>query len=237
MSEFKDTMKSIALRWLKRLGIFALALLAVVAILLTIAKVMDNRGNHAGQASSSQQAKDQERARESTAPAPSASSSDPTPSASPSAGFDPGLSPVTTKVVQVVDATTVIVEGVDGLVPAGSTASPAAGPSSGVVVKLLGVSAPACMQRESSDRLSAMLSTGTEVTVGFDPLIERLNSDGQVLGYVSADGEDVASEQLWAGYLAAGGDQTGPAPVRAQSYARAAEAANVTRTGAWASCE
>ncbi len=142
--------------------------------------------------------------------------------------------PVPVVVVRVIDGDTVDVR------PA--TPHPT-GPDRTERVRLLGIDAPEtahdhpaqCGADDATDALREQLRH-RPVTLTLDPISGHHDRYGRTLGYLQADGHDVALDLVRAGMVEAWHPPSAPAPTRYPPYAAAQETAEASRAGLWATC-
>lgn len=146
----------------------------------------------------------------------------------------PTPAPVPVVVVRVIDGDTVDVR------PA---TPPSTGPARTERVRLLGIDAPEtahdqpaqCGADDATDALREQLRH-RPVTLTLDPISGHHDRYGRTLGYLDADGHDVALALVQAGLVEAWHPKSTPAPTRYPYYARAQASAQRAQAGSWVTC-
>lgn len=80
------------------------------------------------------------------------------------------------------------------------------------------------------------LVSGREVVVRGDPVADRQDRFGRLLGYVEVDGSDVGARLVAAGRAGAWHPRDSVSPGRYEDYARAAADARAGGVGGWGEC-
>jgi endonuclease YncB( thermonuclease family) len=112
-----------------------------------------------------------------------------------------------------------------------------------VTVHILGIKAPAltsCGGPASAAELKRIISDGGYFRVTYDPQSARVDSKGDVQGYLAAgDGGtsmDVGTAMIRNGFAAAWYDSSDHAPTRYAANSKTTQIAQSQKTGIWASC-